>query len=238
MPSTFDSTDYLTVADAAALTFTPPYTIVSYLRPNSEEWGTDYVLSWVSTGDARVQLWIRGSGGSDPGQAQVLLKDAAANQISLTNGSQIWTGAAWHHVALTVTAAGVATFWVDGVAGGTTTNASLGEIDCDATLYVGSVGGTGYYLDASLAEVAVFGKVLIESEIVELKTKPVMKCSAYGDAQWCIPLLSDTTEVVEGLTVTPVGSPSFVAVQHPVSYGGVWPHFMDNSLGNMLSMGM
>jgi len=209
---------YLSIADSALLTLTPPYSCSLWARRTvAYREVLDYLWSRGSyTTNPSVNFWLRASHSTNPDRLQVSVRDSDGDNVYFDSGSAFADDTDWHHICITCTEGGLVKIWIDGAVGNSATNANLGAID-QTTLALGArFDGNAYWFAGKIAEPSTFDLVLPKETVIALAGG-----ASPGDYSpvWWRKLLSNSTDGAGELTITEVNSPSFDAADHPVSYG-------------------
>jgi len=204
------STTYLTLADDAALSLTPPYTLAMWLKI-SQVANTGYpkILSWnASLATPSLNMYMAGNATANPDRLIVRLEGADGDYVKMDDIYNIGENADWQHILITVSAEGVVNVYVDGDLKGTETNASLGTINYAGPLYIGQyatpVEASNFHGD--MAELAKWDAVLTSGELAQLVDGENPEAIQNANLAWCVHMLEGYSESIEGITVTNNGT--------------------------------
>lgn len=208
------STQYLTIADDAALTLTPPWSLsfwFAILAPNTDA----YILSWGTPATASSAYWryYRADGESYPGKIRGYFLDAESDGFTGVSGD-VSGSTDWHHCLVTYDASTRITY-IDGEVTLSGSVPGVGAINSANDLYLGRWSG-GNPWNGKLAEVAKYDACLSADQRAELLLKPAGLISATPG--WWLPCYNDLHEKAASLTVTPYGDPGVDREDHPVPY--------------------
>jgi hypothetical protein len=215
MSVTFNgTTQYLTIADDAALTLTPPWSLAFWfaiLAPNKDA----YILGWGTPATASSAYWryYSAAGGSYPGKIRGYFLDAELDGFTGSSGD-VSGSTDWHHCLLTYDGSTRITY-IDGEVTLTGSVSGVGAINSADDLYLGRQAG-GNHFNGKLAEIAKYDTVLTADQRAELLVKPAGLISA--TPTWWLPCFNDLAEKTAGLTVTPYGDAAANPADHPVAY--------------------
>ena len=100
------------------------------------------------------------------------LAEFGAGSNTSVNGGTVLNREQWYHVAMTRTAAGLVTFYVDGVddGGGATTTPTGGD-GPDSIFYIGNGQNAGDDMDGDIGSLHILDRVLSEAEILAEATR-------------------------------------------------------------------
>jgi hypothetical protein len=140
----------------------------------------DYsIVAWVYVGVTwpAAESWLIGHGGNGEGSSWEVYLRTLDNRLRSrvggvngdSSGATDISTAAWHMVAVCVDRSGLASWYVDNVANGTTdvSSASAEDVSMTTSLYIARRGAGGY-LAGSVAQVAAFASCLTAGDIATL----------------------------------------------------------------------
>ena len=210
------------IADAAVLTF-----------PDGDWSWQAWIKIAQNTGTGSYNLFSWGSYGSTPSavvriyqathatlanKLRFFIVDGAGDGNSVTSTGTPGASSLWQHLAV-VRSGAMRTQYVNGEADGSVEDEEdvVDAIDKAGDAYVGCyytglLGLIGY-----IAESAKWSRALSAGELTAMKNGA--KPGDYAtNLDWWLPLKDDKESDAGSLTTTLVGSPSFDAADHPVSY--------------------
>ena len=237
MARNFDGTDYLTLADHAALSLgddvdsSGPFSLVFWLRCDTMS-DTDYhyMMSWGNlAASPSVSIMVFGDNHATlAGKIWVQFKDSGSADA---NGylSDAIIDADWHHVALVFDGIWLKA-WLDG---SPQTNLSLqptlDTIDVAAPWYLGRYSGSASdYLSGDMAEWAKWDVALSTEQIAALAAG-VRPPEVGTRPAWYMPMLAGLDEEIAGLVATNNGStiaehpPAIICPGIPHVLRPIWP---------------
>jgi hypothetical protein len=161
-----DATQYATLGQPTDLKFgaSTPFTISMWVK-NTGGWASDPALisnkDWASGGNAG---WFIG-GQNDAATWQWNFKGAALARKDFDSGGVISDGV-WHHIAVSHSRTGSATFFHDGVAIGTVALTAAGDVDTTLPINIGRDGaGASGGINALADDVRVWRRALTAEDL-------------------------------------------------------------------------
>jgi len=186
-----------------------PFTIALWFKPanltqtNKYLWveikSSQAALLWEYASDS-VEFYTNGYSGTDP----------------RTDSGIVIPDTGWHHVAYRKAASGASAWdkFLDGSKTSINASITFTLAATDTTQYWARTAG-GTACACSLAEFAIWGAALTDAAIAQLAVDA--KPSEYPTPWQYVPLFNSST-AVNGNAVSEVGTPTFDAADHPVSY--------------------
>lgn len=204
----FDSSDNITLADNAALTF-----------PDAD-WA---IGGWVKfssrTGTTARNLWTWGSGYSSHTQLRVgdashasfpddinlfFIDDDGTNIAFSTGANEFQSNTAWTHILVERTGTTIA-IYKNGTQTGSGSNASLDALNAGASFKLGNNAYNNGTFLGDMAEWAKWDRALTTAEKAGLAAGYAPSCYP-NSLMWYVPMIGNYVELVKGIAVTNSGT--------------------------------
>ena len=156
----FDGTDsYVEVADDSSLDLTTGFTISAWIKKTDIGYGWivqkgtgNYKLDIGYSGEIRLRVWHDGG----------TYKELEIMSVDYSDST-------WHHIIGTYTASTSLKIYGDGVLLGTNTTSIPGTLDDSSdSLFFGAYGGTSYFFEGNIDEVAIWDTALTSNQVKTL----------------------------------------------------------------------
>lgn len=203
------SSQYASAADSASLSVTGNITIECWLKLESLPAFNQemYIVSKTDGGPNRSYvLRITNLAGT-----MQIRFGVSANGVNTNDSVYTYTPSTgtWFHIAITFNAgSGASELFIDGVSQGTSSSAFFPIFDGTAALDIGSVLGSGSFLDGLIDDIRIWSVIRTSTEIDDNKEIELVGNEANLQAYWKLNN-AYTDETANGNTLTPSGSPTF-----------------------------
>ena len=210
------SSDYILLADCAALTLTPPWTIGGWIRV-AEPSTLRQLFSWYDgAASDKFDLYLRGNlSPANTMSATIVDSDGDSRTFYSYATPRIGSVTYWHHYLLRCQTGGGYRHYVDGIPCASVQDVSIGSINPATALLIGKRSTNTWYWKGDMAELAKWDTDLSQEQITAL-AKGASPLFFPEPLAWYLPLREHLREVVAGLAVANNGT---TLTEHPtISY--------------------
>ena len=213
---------YISLADHAALTLAPPWTIGGWIRV-SEPSTLRQLFSWYDgVASDKLDLYLRGNLSPENSMsATVVDADGDSNTFYSYATPRIGSVTTWQHYLLRCESNGQYYHFVNGTRCSGVLNANIGAVSPSASFLIGKRSTGSWYWAGDMAELAKWDTDLSQQQIsalaagvrpVDIGTRPA----------WYLPMCGNLHEEIQGLCLTNIGTNE---CEHPpcvITTGGVF----------------
>ena len=159
---TLNGAEYVEVPDSDTLDFSNPFSCEAWIKPNS--FGTHSRIIDKSEDANSTNGWYLRLNSS--GDENIVVRIDAGT--SVTSAPDSITLNAWNHVAITTTATGLTTIYINGSVSGTPTiSKALSNITTTDSLFLGQFKNTSNPFDGDIDDVRIYSDALSATEVLK-----------------------------------------------------------------------